>query len=278
LSLVARYSAAKRGKKATKEIIPVLGMMKGIESKNPDITERISRILKLVFFIRSKIVNLRFKKEVMLIVFLKGLIVGLGASIPLGPVGVLCIQKTLSKGRLAGFITGLGASISDLIYSALSLLGLFLIDNFIEKNKAIVLLIGGVVIILIGIKVYLTNPVKSIRQKNKSGRPLKDLAESLAITLTNPGSIFLIFAMLAAVRLDISSYSPEEASTVVRIVLVAIFLGSALWWFSLSTLVNIFRKRFRLRQLITINKIAGILIIVLGVISMGEGLIKLVLN
>ncbi|MBR4437743.1 MAG: LysE family transporter [Bacteroidales bacterium] len=213
----------------------------------------------------------------MLIVFLKGLIVGLGASIPLGPVGVLCIQKTLSKGRMAGFITGLGASISGLIYSALSLLGLFLIDDFIEKNKALVLIIGGVVIVLIGIRIYTKNPIKSIRQKNTNGKRIKDLAESLAITMTNPGSIFLIFAMLAAVRLDISSYSPEEASTVVRILLVAIFLGSALWWFSLSTLVNIFRKKFRLRQLIAINRIAGILIIVLGVISLAEGLIKLVL-
>ncbi len=211
-------------------------------------------------------------------VFIKGIIVGLGASIPLGPVGVLCIQKTLSKGRLSGFLTGIGASISDTFYAALSMLGLFLIDDFLTKHKATVLILGGIVIALIGIKVYRSNPVRQIRQKNKSSRGLKDMLESLAITITNPGSIFLIFAMIAAVRLDISAFPPDEAPTIVRIVLISIFLGTVLWWFSLSTLVNIFRKKFRLRQLIVINKIAGILIIVLGVVSFGEGLFKMLLK
>ena len=101
----------------------------------------------------------------MLEVFLKGLIIGIGASIPLGPIGVLCIQKTLSKGRLSGFLTGLGASISDTFYSAISLLGLFLVDSFVNENKAWVMFVGGIVICLIGVKVYFSNPVKQIKQK-----------------------------------------------------------------------------------------------------------------
>ena len=212
----------------------------------------------------------------MLEVFLKGLIVGVGASIPLGPVGVLCIQKTISKGRFAGFFTGLGASISDTFYSALSLLGLFMVDSFLDQYKAWVLLFGGIVIALIGIRVYRSNPVKQIKQKQGGGSRFKDMLESLAITITNPGSIFLIFAMMAAVRLDVSDYTLETAPVAVRILLLAIFLGTALWWFSLTSLVSIFRKKFRLKQLIVINRISGIVIILLGILSFGEGLFKLI--
>lgn len=214
----------------------------------------------------------------MLEVFLKGLIVGVGASIPLGPVGVLCIQKTISKGRFAGFFTGLGASISDTFYSALSLLGLFMVDSFLDQYKAWVLLFGGIVIAFIGIRVYRSNPVKQIKQKQGNGSRIKDMLESLAITITNPGSIFLIFAMMAAVRLDVSAYTLETAPVAVRILLLAIFLGTALWWFSLTSLVSIFRKKFRLKQLIVINRISGIVIILLGILSFGEGLFKLILQ
>ena len=214
--------------------------------------------------------------DFMLEVFLKGLIIGIGASIPLGPIGVLCIQKTLSKGRLAGFLTGLGASISDTFYSAISLLGLFLVDTFVDNHKALVMLVGGIVIALIGVKVYFTNPVRQIKQKKKPSRGIADMFESLAMTITNPGSIFLILAMFAAVRLDMSAYSPEESRHAIRLVLVGIFLGSALWWYLLSTLINVFRKKFRIKQLIIINKISGIVILALGVISFGEGLFLII--
>ncbi len=213
----------------------------------------------------------------MLLILLKGLIVGLGASIPLGPLGVLCIQKTLSKGRLSGFLTGLGASVSDTLYSTISLLGLFFVDKFIEEHRALVFFVGGIVIVLIGLKVYFTNPVKQIKQKEKKGKHIEDFFEGFAMTITNPGSIFLIFAMFAAVRLDISDYSQEQARSAAYFVLWGIFFGSALWWFVLSTTINIFRKKFRLKQLIMLNRIAGIVIMVLGVISFGEGVFELFL-
>ncbi len=210
----------------------------------------------------------------MLIVFLKGLIVGLGASIPLGPLGVLCIQKTLSKGKLSGFLTGLGASVSDTFYSTISLLGLFLVDDFVNNNKGLVFLVGGVIIFLIGLRVYSSNPVKQIRQKHKKSSKVGDFFEAFAMTITNPGSIFLIFAMFAAVRFDVSAFE-TEARSVVYTVLWGIFLGSALWWFTLTTLVNMFRKKFRLKQLIIMNRIAGVVIAALGAISFCEGIIEI---
>lgn len=212
----------------------------------------------------------------MLIVFLKALIVGLGASIPLGPLGVLCIQKTLSKGKLSGFLTGLGASVSDTFYATISLLGLVFVDEFVRNHRALVFLIGGVIIILIGLKVYASNPVTQIKQKQTKSNKVGDFLESFAMTITNPGSVFLIFAMFAAVRFDVSAFE-TEAKSVIYTVLWGIFAGSALWWFTLTTLVNVFRKKFRLKQLIMLNKIAGAVIAALGAISFCEGIFEILI-
>jgi Putative threonine efflux protein len=211
----------------------------------------------------------------MLIALLKGFIVGMGASIPLGPLGVLCVQKTLSKGRNSGLITGMGASISDTIYAAISLLGLAFIYDFIQLHKNWVLAIGGIIIVLIGLKIYLTNPIKQIRQKSKKSKHVEDFIEAFIMTITNPGAIFLILGLLATVGINIKS-----GTTDVNIVpiLWGVFLGSVTWWYILSTSINVFRNKFRLKQLIMINKISGIIIVALGFISFFDGLIKLILK
>lgn len=211
----------------------------------------------------------------MIITLIKGFIVGLGASIPLGPLGVLCVQKTLSKGRNSGLITGLGASVSDTFYAAISLLGLAFIQDVIHQNREWVMLVGGLIIILIGLKVYLTNPIKQIRQKNTNKKHIEDFFEALFMTMTNPGAIFLILGLLAAVGINIGD-DVEKVSVVT--ILWGVFIGSAAWWFTLSTTINVFRKKFRLKQLIMINRISGIVIAVLGIISMCDGLLEMIIK
>ena len=211
----------------------------------------------------------------MLVTLLKGFIVGLGASIPLGPLGVLCVQKTLSKGRNSGLFTGLGASVSDTFYAGLSLIGLSFVENLINENRAVVMLVGGIVIALIGLKVYTTNPIKQIRQKSSNKKHLEDFAEALVMTITNPGALFLILGLFAAVGIN----SSDNAGNVTIITtLWGVFLGTASWWFLLSTTINVFRKRFRIKQLMMINKISGIVIFVLGLISMFNGVFELILE
>ena len=209
----------------------------------------------------------------MLVTLLKGFIVGLGASIPLGPLGVLCVQKTLSKGRNSGLFTGLGASVSDTFYAGLSLIGLSFVENLINENRAFVMLVGGVVIVLIGLKVYMTNPIKQIRQKSSNKRHLEDFVEELVMTIKNPGALFLILGLFAAVGINSSD---NAGNLTIITTLWGVFLGSASWWFLLSTTINVFRKRFRLKQLMMINRIAGIIIAVLGIISACDGIVKLV--
>lgn len=211
----------------------------------------------------------------MLITLLKGFIVGLGASIPLGPLGVLCVQKTLSKGRNSGFITGLGASFSDTLYAAISLLGLAFIENLIDKNRDIVMIIGGAIIIYIGIRIFFTNPIKQIRQKNTNKKHVQDFIEAFLMTVTNPGAIFLILGLLAAVGININD---SEVRPSVTIILLGVFSGSVVWWFILSTGINVFRKKFRIRQLMMINRVSGAIMGVLGIIAMFDGIIEVVIK
>lgn len=205
---------------------------------------------------------------------IKGFIVGMGASIPLGPLGVMCVQKTLSKGRISGILTGLGASLTDTIFASLAILSLALIQDFVNTNRRSVLLLGGFIVVAIGLKIFLTNPVKQIRQ-NKGGKKLfEDFISAFIMTITNPGAIFLILGLFAFTRLEIDGSSSWK---VIISALAGVFVGAMSWWIILSTSINIFRTKFRLRQLLLINRTAGIVIMILGLISLLDGIWQIIL-
>ena len=205
----------------------------------------------------------------MLLSLVQGFIVGIGASIPLGPLGILCVQKTLSKGRNSGLITGLGSAASDTFYAGISLLGLAFIQNLIKEQKDWIMLIGGIIIVLVGIKIYLTNPLKQVKQNNGNKKRLEDFFEAFFMTITNPGAIFLIIGLFAVVGIDVTS--GETSKFKIFSILWGVFGGATFWWFILSTTINVFRKKFRLKQLIMVNKVSGIIIAVLGIISVISG-------
>ena len=200
--------------------------------------------------------------------FLQGVIVGLGASIPLGPIGVLCVQRTLSKGRMSGFISGLGAAFVDTFFSALAVMGLAYIQVLIKEHEGYFLCFGGLLVVFIGLKIYLTNPVKQIRQTNIRKRRLEDFISVALLTISNPGALFLILGLFALVGLKTNA---SAGSFTISTVLWGVFVGAALWWYVLSTSINIFRNKFRLKQLWMINKISGIIIMTLGLISTLKG-------
>ncbi|MDO9680191.1 MAG: LysE family transporter [Bacteroidales bacterium] len=200
--------------------------------------------------------------------FIKGFIVGMGASIPLGPLGVMCVQKTLSKGRMSGFVTGLGASLADTLFASFAILSLALIQEFVNNHEASVLFFGGLAVVIIGLKIFLTNPVKQIRNTKGGKRLFEDFLSSVIMTITNPGAVFLILGLFAFVGLNVDGSS---AKMVITAALGGVFAGALAWWIILSTSINIFRNKFRLRQLLTINRVAGVVIMVLGLISFLDG-------
>lgn len=194
--------------------------------------------------------------------FWKGFIVGLMVSIPLGPIGVLCIQRTLNKGRRSGFISGLGAAFADTIFSIIAGLGLTFIIKFIKEQHLYFQIIGGIIIIFLGIHIFYTNPVRQIRMQRMNRNKLsQDFLSVFLLTITNPMAIFFFIAMFAGINIADEPLSLFDMSNLV----LGVFSGAASWWFVLSAFVNFLRHRFRLKIIWWMNKIAGVIIFILGI-------------
>ena len=191
----------------------------------------------------------------------KGVIVGLLVSAPLGPIGVLCIQRTLNRGRLAGFVSGLGAAVADTIFAIIAGLGLTIIINFIKQQHLYFQIIGGLIVLYIGYRIFSTNPIKQLRLQRLGKTSLsQDFFSVLLLTLSNPMAILLFLAIMAGINIGNDHLSLLQ----LLFMLAGIFGGSALWWFVLSSIANKFRKRIRLRSLWWLNKITGSAVIVFG--------------
>ncbi|MCB8994439.1 MAG: LysE family transporter [Bacteroidales bacterium] len=183
-------------------------------------------------------------------------------SIPLGPIGVLCIQRTLNKGRKAGFVSGLGASAADTIFALIAGYGISMIISFVKAHHIYFQVIGGLIVMYLGIHIFYTNPVRQLRlQRTSQNKLSQDFLSVFFLTVSNPMAIFFFLAMFAGVNLASASMN----FFMVGLVVGGVFLGTASWWFILTTLVNIFRHRFRLKSIWWMNKVAGVIIFFLGI-------------
>lgn len=213
----------------------------------------------------------------MLEFIIKSLLIGFCAAVPLGPVAILCIQKNLSKGLISGYSVGLGSSLGDLFYATIAVFSLTFISKFLEENILWILIIGGALIIGIGIGIALTNPAKEIRQpKDVGGKEcFQSAIQGFFMTLSNPGALFLMLGLVAFFRMNLSEI---DAPFKIPILLIGLFTGSNLWWFIFSSLTNTFRHKIILRQLIIINRIAGIAIAILGFSALIQGASELIVS
>ena len=203
--------------------------------------------------------------------FIKGILIGLVASIPLGPIGIICIQRTVNKGKLSGFFSGVGAASADTIFATIAGFSLTFIISFVEEKQVIFQAVGGFVVLILGMKIFYTNPIRQLRRhKRKKGNLLEDYLSVLLVTFTNPLAIFLFIAIFASLGIV-----PDGAGIATQLVVVGgVFIGAISWWYILTTLVDVFRSKFRLKQLWWINKISGAIIFILGSIAL-IGIIRL---
>ncbi len=193
--------------------------------------------------------------------FIKGFFIGLSISVPLGPIGMLCVQRTLKDGQKSGFITGLGATASDLIYAIATIFFLSFILNFLEKNELIIQILGGIIIILFGAYIYRSNPNAQPKPKARQEKTLfLDFFSSFGITISNPLIIFVLIALFA--RLEFISV--EDSITKQFLGLVFILIGASSWWFTLTYIVGHFQKKITRKGLKFINRLSGIVIIIIG--------------
>lgn len=204
-------------------------------------------------------------------IILKGLIIGIFISVPVGPIAVLCIQRTLNRGKYHGFVTGLGAATSDLIYALLTAFSLSFIIDIVNKNQFVIEIVGTVIVSLFGYFLFRTNPVNKMSETAlKKESYLQDFVTSLALTITNPIIIFLFIAVFARFSFIESTTTILETS----IGLFAVFLGASIWWFTLTSIVNVFRSKFNLRGLWLINKISGSILISIAVLGFIYSILK----
>ncbi|MBP5456071.1 MAG: LysE family transporter [Paludibacteraceae bacterium] len=204
----------------------------------------------------------------MLSIFLKGLLIGLIASAPVGPIAVLCLQRTLNKGRASGIATAMGASLSDLVYAIIAIFSMSIIIDFIERNEFTLSIIGSIIVIIFGIHTFRDNPTRNLAKQEQNDRTNKnyvqDFFTSFCLTITNPLVIFLFIALFAKF-----SFVTEETTFLENICgIVFIMTGAFIWWTIVVNIVNMFRDRFNIRRLNRINQITGIVLIVLAVISL----------
>ena len=201
-------------------------------------------------------------------ILLRGVTVGLLASITLGPVGVMCIQRTLSKSRAAGFASGLGAAVADTLSATLAYFFIAVISAVIESNLQVLKIVGGIFVAGVGIHYFMKNPVVQIR-RNRAGKTnlVQDFASTFALTLTNPAFILWLLVIFSALGVNVDSGEEFDVSRVGAgaQMILGFFGGAAAWWFVLTFVVSLFRRRFRPRHLLWINRIAGALISALGV-------------
>jgi threonine/homoserine/homoserine lactone efflux protein len=196
--------------------------------------------------------------------FLKGIGIGFIMAIPIGPIGIMCIRKTLTEGRLSGLIIGLGAATADLFYGCVAAFGLTVISDTLTDQRIWIRIAGGALLFFLGVKTFRAHPKDPKLKTTGSGR-LRSYLTVVFLTLTNPLTIFAFIAVFAAFGLGdgLSFFSAA-------ILVAGVFIGSCLWFLLLSSGTILFRKKLDLVGLKWVNKIAGILIIISGLIVIGS--------
>jgi len=195
--------------------------------------------------------------------FARGLAIGFAIAAPVGPIGLLCIRRTLADGRLVGFITGLGAATADAFYGAVAAFGVSAISSAIVAHQGAVRLVGGVFLCYLGARTALSQPAVAANPVVARGLAAA-FGSTLALTLTNPTTILSFAAVFASLGLGTTAGDRGSAILMVG----GVFFGSALWWLLLSGTVGFFRRALTPARLRWVNRLSGALLAGLGVLSL----------
>lgn len=200
----------------------------------------------------------------MLALAAKGFVIGILVSAPMGPIGMLCIQRTLSKGRWHGFITGLGAMVSDIVYAILTSLGMGVVVNFVEANQAPLQLGGSLVLAVFGYYIYQSNPVRNLRkQKERRLSFTQDFITAFLLTFSNVLIVLLYIGLFARFGFIL----PDHSVGMIVGGVGCIGIGAVCWWLFITYIVSKLRKWFNVRGIWLMNRIVGSIIIALSIIG-----------
>lgn len=197
----------------------------------------------------------------MLYTLIKGMLIGVVVSAPVGPIGVLCLQRTLNRGKAHGFATGFGAMLSDMIYALIAGFSMSMVIGFIEDHKLALEILGSIVVFFFGLHTYRDNPVAKLKNMETSkGSVVQDFLSSFGLTITNPLVVFLFIGVFSRF-----SFLTSDASTLQNVLCISsILVGALVWWLLIVNIADIFRSRFNLRGLVILNKLTGSVLMILS--------------
>ena len=194
----------------------------------------------------------------------KGFLIGVLVSAPMGPIGMLCIQRTLSKGRWHGFITGLGVALSDIIYAALTCLCMGMVVSFVEANQRPLQLLGSIVLALFGVYLFRSNPVRNLRKrKEKKLSFTQDFITAFLFTFSNMLIVLLYIGLFARFGFVL----PEHSVWMILAGIGGIGIGAIVWWFLITYFISKLRRWFNVRGIWLMNKIVGSVIMIVSIIG-----------
>ena len=194
----------------------------------------------------------------------KGMLIGLIASAPMGPVGVLCVQRTLNKGRWYGFITGIGAALSDMIYAAITGYGMSYVMDVLsnQQTRMYLQIVGSIMLLAFGVYTYKSDPTKKIhRSGNGKGTLCHNGMTAFLVTFSNPLIIFLFVACFAQFAFVMPDHPFE-----MLVGFASIVFGALLWWFGLTWLIDKIRGKFDDNGIRLINQVIGSIVVLCSII------------
>lgn len=205
------------------------------------------------------------------LIIYRGLLIGILVSAPMGPIGMLVIQRTLNKGRWPAFFTGLGAALSDLFYSLLTGLSLSFVTDFITDNHILLQIIGSVVFIAYGIYLFNSNPTRTLKtQLIPANSWWKDFGTGFLLTFSNPLIVFFIITLFARFNYLI----PEFEAYHYVAGYMCIFAGAILWWFLVTFSINKVRNHFNVRSLWIINRVLAVIMFLIAAYGIFSGVME----
>ena len=212
-------------------------------------------------------------------IMLKGIIIGIIVSAPMGPVGVMCIRRTLNKGRWHGFMTGIGASVSDLVYATITALGMSFVFDFINNahNMFVLQVVGSILLFFFGLHTFRTNPhsYRANPMDKLGSYPVTksklayNFATGFALAISNPLVILMFVALFARM-----SFVLPELDFAERVAgYASIWMGAVVWWFAITWIVGKLGSRFDVRGIWLLNRVIGSAVMIFGILGIAYTLI-----
>jgi threonine/homoserine/homoserine lactone efflux protein len=203
----------------------------------------------------------------MLPMILRGIAIGFSIAAPVGPIGVLCIRRSLAEGRLAGLVSGLGAATADSVYGSIAGFGLTVVTAFLIDQTISLRIIGGAFLLYLGVKTFFAQPVRFDEDPSYSMRKStlrRDYLSTFFLTLTNPLTILSFAAIFAGLGIGMDESSSYLSAGVL---VLGVFLGSAFWWLLLSWIASLFRNKLNSTTLTWVNRLSGGIIFIFGILA-----------